>query len=110
MTETPWYMRKPDPSAIDAGGPERKRKHLESIASTASPEADAEVAHLKAAEAHGVAISPTSRMAMGYAQTARLAAAQLDALPQHSETASAGDANLTPEQRMAYGYGSGPVN
>ncbi|MFF9752227.1 hypothetical protein ACF1FC_05365 [Streptomyces sp. NPDC014344] len=110
MTETPWYMRKPDPSAIDTGDPERKRKHLASIASAASPEADAVAAHLKAAEAQGVPISPTSRLAMGYAQTARLAAAQLDALPQHSETASAGDADLTPEQRMAYGYGSGPVN
>jgi hypothetical protein len=104
MADTPWYMRPADPGAIDTSDPERKRKHLESIAAQASAEADAEVAHLKAAEAQGVAINPSQRLAMGYAQTARLAASQLGAVPQQS--ASAGNADLTPEQRMAYGYGS----
>jgi len=104
MTETPWYMRTIDPGAIDTNDPERKRKHLESIASSASAEGDAMVSHLKAAEARGVEIDPSTRMAMGYATVARKAAAQLGETSQRQT--SAGDADLTPEQRIARGYGT----
>jgi len=79
MTETPWYMRPADPGAIQTS-PEHRRKRLELIAQNASAEADAMVSHLKAAEAQGVRISPAMRLAMGYAQHARLAAAQLKEL------------------------------
>lgn len=61
------------------GSPERNRQHVESIAAGASEEADAVAAHLRTAEAQGVAISPSQRMAMGYAVNARKAATQLDA-------------------------------
>ncbi|MFC8998186.1 hypothetical protein ACFT7U_21065 [Streptomyces rochei] len=104
MTDTPWYMRPADPGAIQTNDPERKRKHLEQIASTASAEADAMVSRLKAAEAQGVQVTPSMRIAMGYVQTARLAAAQLGDQPQHSTNVSA--EGITPEQRIARGYGS----
>ncbi|WP_217177475.1 hypothetical protein [Streptomyces sp. AC495_CC817] len=104
MTETPWYMRPADPGALDTNDPERKRKHLESIASSASAEGDAMVSHLKAAEARGVEIDPSTRMAMGYATVARKAAAQLGETGQRQTSAS--DADLTPEQRIARGYGT----
>jgi hypothetical protein len=108
MSETPWYMvpGATDTSATDKGSPERNRKHVEAIASSANDEADAVVTHLRNSEAQGVDIHPSMRMAMGYAVNARKAATQLDALPQHHEAASAGNAELTPEQRIAYGYGS----
>ncbi|WP_125522914.1 hypothetical protein [Streptomyces sp. WAC 06783] len=104
MTETPWYMRTADPGAVDRGDPERKRRHLESIASAASAEADAMVAHLKGIEAQGVEIAPSIRMSMGYATVARLAAAQLGDSDKPRIGASTDD--LTPEQRIARGYGS----
>ncbi|KMS91730.1 hypothetical protein ACZ91_08805 [Streptomyces regensis] len=104
MNETPWYMRTIDPGAIDTNDPERKRKHLESIASSASAEGDAMVSHLKAAEAHGVEIDPSTRMAMGYATVARKAAAQLGEAPQRETSTSTED--ITPEQRIARGYGT----
>ncbi|MFJ8929097.1 hypothetical protein ACIRLA_21215 [Streptomyces sp. NPDC102364] len=105
MTETPWYMRTVDPSAIETSDPERKRKHLESIASTASAKDDAMVSHLKAAEARGVEIDASTRMAMGYATVARKAAAQLGEASQ-GETNTSTNADLTPEQRIARGYGT----
>ncbi|GAA3306922.1 hypothetical protein [Streptomyces cinereospinus] len=104
MTETPWYIRPADPGAIDTNDPERKRKHLESIASSASAEADAMVSHLKAAEARGIEIDPSTRMAMGYATSARKAAAQLGDDPQRQASVSA--EGITPEQRIARGYGT----
>ncbi|THA90180.1 hypothetical protein E6R61_20990 [Streptomyces sp. LRa12] len=104
MTNTPWYMRSIEPGATDHGDPERKRRHLESLASTASAEDDAMVSHLKAAEARGVEIDASTRMAMGYATVARKAAAQLGESAKH--TTSVGDAELTPEQRIARGYGT----
>ncbi|MFG2789937.1 hypothetical protein [Streptomyces sp. NPDC048419] len=97
-------MRTVDPGAIDTNDPERKRKHLESIASTASAEDDAMVSHLKAAEARGVEIDPSTRMAMGYATVARKAAAQLGEATPKATSASTDD--LTPEQRIARGYSS----
>ncbi|GLV74982.1 hypothetical protein [Streptomyces milbemycinicus] len=104
MTETPWYMRTIDPGATDHGDPERKRRHLESIASTASAESDAMVAHIKDAEARGIEVDPTTRMAMGYATVARKAAAQLGDSSKPETSVSTDD--LTPEQRIARGYGS----
>ncbi|KUL66094.1 hypothetical protein ADL28_04425 [Streptomyces violaceusniger] len=77
MTDTPWYMRTTDTTSVDKGTPERNEKHVRSIANTASEEADAEVAHLTAADAKGVELSPTTRMAMGFAKNARKAATQL---------------------------------
>ncbi|MEU1510907.1 hypothetical protein ABZ490_01930 [Streptomyces sp. NPDC005811] len=79
MTETPWYMRTTDTTGTDKGSPERNRQHIESIAASASEEDDAVVSHLRNAEAQGVAISASQRMAMGYATNARKAANQLDA-------------------------------
>ncbi|WP_326811940.1 hypothetical protein OIE62_11585 [Streptomyces scopuliridis] len=104
MNESPWYMRTVDPGDITKGSPEAKRKHLESIAATASAEDDAMVARLKAVEARGVEISATTRMAMGYATVARKAAAQLGETSQRQTSVS--DAELTPEQRIARGYGT----
>jgi hypothetical protein len=77
MTETPWYMRTTDTTSVDKGSPERNRRHVESIASTASEEADAISTHLRAAEGKGVELSPAQRMAMGYAANSRHAANQL---------------------------------
>ncbi|MFF7389172.1 hypothetical protein ACFZAE_12115 [Streptomyces scabiei] len=82
MTDnTPWYMvaDATDTTSEDKGSPERNRQHIESIAAGASEEADAVAAHLRTAEAQGVAISPSQRMAMGYAANARKAATQLNA-------------------------------
>jgi hypothetical protein len=79
MSETPWYMGTTDTTSTDKGSPERNRQHIESIAAGASEEADVVAAHLRNAEAQGVAISPGQRMAMGYAANARKAATQLDA-------------------------------
>ncbi|MEW9519340.1 hypothetical protein [Streptomyces tubercidicus] len=80
MTEnTPWYMGTTDTTSTDKGSPERNRQHIESIAAGASDEADAVAAHLRSAEAKGVDINPSQRMAMGYASNARKAATQLDA-------------------------------
>jgi hypothetical protein len=103
MTDTPWYLRTVDPGA-EITDPERKRRHLESLADTASAEADAMVTHLKAAEAQGVEITPSMRLSMGYAQTARKAADLLGDAPRHKPSVTDGD--MTPEQRMARGYGS----
>ncbi|MFE4417693.1 hypothetical protein [Streptomyces sp. NPDC056817] len=72
--ETPWYQRSTDATSIDRGSPERNRAHLESLAEMASEAADAEAAHLRAAEDRGVEINPSARMAMGYAANARKAA------------------------------------
>jgi hypothetical protein len=68
-----------DTTSTDKGSPERNRQHIESIAAGASDEADAVAAHLRNAEAKGVDINPSQRMAMGYAANARKAATQLDA-------------------------------
>lgn len=105
MTDTPWYMVSgaTDTSATDKGSSERNRKHVESIAASASAEADAVVTHLRNSEAKGVDIHPSLRMAMGYTVNARKAAAQLNDSPQHQGSVSAED--ITPEQRMARGYG-----
>lgn len=77
MADRPWYMNSTDATSVDKGSPERNRRHLESIAETASEEADTVSAHLRAAEAKGVQLSVTQRMAMGYASNAREAANQL---------------------------------
>ncbi|MGW2038606.1 hypothetical protein [Streptomyces virginiae] len=77
MADRPWYMNSTDTTNVDKGSPERNRRHLESIAETASEEADAVSAHLRAAEAKGIQLSATQRMAMGYASNARDAANQL---------------------------------
>ncbi|MFJ8720956.1 hypothetical protein [Streptomyces sp. NPDC093269] len=79
MTEAPWYTRSTDSTSVDKGSPERHRAYVESLAELASEEADAEVAHLRASEAKGVEISPSMRMAMGYATNARKAADQIEA-------------------------------
>ncbi|MFB7362960.1 hypothetical protein [Streptomyces hydrogenans] len=106
MTDTPWYMvpGATDTSATDKGSPERNRKHVESIAESASAEADAVVSRLRSMEAQGADIPPSVRMAMGYTVNARKAAAQLGEAPQRQ--ANVGDADLTTEQRMARAYGS----
>ncbi|MFC8173087.1 hypothetical protein [Streptomyces sp. NPDC057325] len=106
MTDTPWYMvpGATDTSATDKGSPERNRKHVESIAESASSEADSVVSRLRASEAQGIAIPSSVRMAMGYSVNARKAAAQLGEAPQHQASASTDD--ITPEQRLARGYGS----
>ncbi|MFZ3597610.1 hypothetical protein [Streptomyces sp. BH104] len=103
MNETPWYMRTIEPGVED-GSPERTRRTLESLASTASAEADATVAHLKNAEAQGVEINPSTRMAMGYANVARKAAAQLGDAPQLENSVSTED--ITTEERMRRAYGA----
>ncbi|MEV7579817.1 hypothetical protein [Streptomyces erythrochromogenes] len=77
MTDRPWYMNTTDTTTVDKGSPERNDKHIRSIAETASEEADAIAAHLRAAEAKGVEISPADRMSIGYAANARHAANQL---------------------------------
>lgn len=74
---TPWYMNSTDTTNVDKGSPERNRLRTESIASMASEESDAILAHLRAAEARGVQLSTAQRMAMGYAANARNAANQL---------------------------------
>ncbi|MFE9136198.1 hypothetical protein [Streptomyces sp. NPDC007355] len=74
---TPWYMNSTDATTVDKGSPERNQRHVESIASTASEEADAVANHLRSAEAKGVEVPATERMAMGYAANARHAANQL---------------------------------
>ncbi|MFZ4300993.1 hypothetical protein ACOZE3_24145 [Streptomyces cinereoruber] len=106
MTDTPWYMvpGATDATTADKGSPERNRKHIESIAESASAEADAVVSRLRASEAQGIAIPPSVRMAMGYTVNARKAAAQLGETLQHQESVSTDD--LTPDQRLARGYGS----
>lgn len=101
MNETPWYMRTVEPGA-EGGSPESTRRTLESLASTASAEADAQVAHLKNAEAQGVEINPSTRMAMGYANVARKAAAQLGETTPKATSVST--ESVTPEQRIARGY------
>ncbi|MEV6684889.1 hypothetical protein AB0N28_06060 [Streptomyces sp. NPDC051130] len=104
MTDTtPWYLRKNQ--IVEKRDPERMRRHLESMASTASEEADAELAHLRAAEAKGVELNPSQRMAMGYSQIARHAANQLGVRPSKPEPSPSGD-HLTPAQRIARGYGA----
>ncbi|MFE3382537.1 hypothetical protein [Streptomyces anulatus] len=101
MNDTPWYMRTVEPGA-EGGSPESTRRTIESLASTASAEADAVVAHLKTAEAQGVAINPDQRMAMGYATVARKAAAQLGETTPNATSVST--ESITPEQRIARGY------
>ncbi|MGW6938796.1 hypothetical protein ACWGF3_07265 [Streptomyces xanthophaeus] len=103
MTDRPWYMR--GNPIIEKHDPEQMRRHLESLASMASEETDTELAHLRAAEAKGVELSPSQRMSMGYLQIARSAADQLG--DQHSKPAPSpsGD-DLTPDQRIARGYGA----
>ncbi|MFI0204299.1 MULTISPECIES: hypothetical protein [Streptomyces] len=103
MTDTPWYMRKNQ--IVEKRDPERMRRHLESLASTASEETDAELAHLRAAEAKGVELSPSQRMSMGYLQIARSAANQLGVQPSKPQPSLSGD-GLTPAQRIARGYGA----
>lgn len=106
MTDnTPWYLRTTDTTSTDKGSPERNRKHVQSIAETASAEADAMVTHLRNAEAQGVAIPADLRMSMGYATNARKAAAQLGDSGQRQTSVTDGD--MTPEQRIARGYGAG---
>ncbi|MFD7565804.1 hypothetical protein ACFV7O_21675 [Streptomyces tendae] len=100
-----WWLRQNNAADVDKGSQERNRRHLEQVASLASKDDDAMVAHLRNAEAQGVSISPETRMAMGYAQTSRRAAVLLG----DSEPAAASvtnDDSLTPEQRIARGYGS----
>ncbi|MCX4831193.1 hypothetical protein OG746_20875 [Streptomyces sp. NBC_01016] len=101
MNDTPWYMRTVEPG-VENGSPESERRVLESLASTASESVDAEVAHLKNAEAKGVDINPSMRMAMGYAAVARKAADRLDDAAPTSPSISA--EGTTPEQRIASGY------
>ncbi|MFE7954286.1 hypothetical protein [Streptomyces sp. NPDC057413] len=96
-----------DTDGLDAsrGNPERTRRHLESMASMASAEADAHAAHLRNLEAKGVPIPASKRIAMGYAANARKAATILGTVPEQEEPKSLPD-DLTPEQRMARGYGA----
>ncbi|MEU3995576.1 hypothetical protein AB0E76_07085 [Streptomyces fungicidicus] len=101
MNDTPWYMRTVEPGT-EGGSPESTRRTIESLASTASAEADAQVAHLKNLEAQGVEINPSTRMAMGYANVARKAAAQLGETTPNATSAST--ESITPEQRIARGY------
>lgn len=103
MTDTTWYMRKNQ--IVEKRNPERMRRHLESLASVASEELDAELAHLRAADAKGVHLSPEQRMTMGYSQIASSAADQLGVQPSKSEPSPSGD-HLTPDQRIARGYGA----
>ncbi|WP_405544230.1 hypothetical protein OG590_17385 [Streptomyces goshikiensis] len=103
MIDTPWYMRKN--KIVEKSDPERMRRHLESLASVASEETDAELAHLRAAEAKGIELSPSQRMSMGYLQIARSAADQLGAHPSKPEPSPSSD-DLTPAQRLARGYGA----
>ncbi|MFE5624227.1 hypothetical protein ACFQ8S_19350 [Streptomyces virginiae] len=103
MTDTPWYMRKNQ--IVEKRDPERMRRHLESLASVANEESDAELAHLRAAEEKGVELSPSQRMSMGYMQIAREAADQLGVQPSKPEPSPSGD-HLTPAQRIARGYGA----
>lgn len=100
MTDTPWYMRKNQ--IVEKRDPERMRRHLESLASVASEE---ELAHLRAAEAKGVQLSPAQRMTMGYSQIARSAADQLGVQPSKPAPSPSGD-DPTPAQRIARGYGA----
>jgi hypothetical protein len=100
----PWYMipGATDTSTTDKGSPERNRKHVEAIASSACTEADAVVTNLRNSEAQGVDIPASTRMAMGYAVNARKAAAQLsDAAPNDNSVSTEG---ITPEERMRRGY------
>ncbi|MGC2997539.1 hypothetical protein ACPF8X_03815 [Streptomyces sp. G35A] len=108
MNAVPWYMvpGATDTTAIDKGSPERNRKHVEQIASMASAEDDAMVAHVKALEAQGIDIPASVRMAVGYAVNARKAAAQLGDTAPNGTSNSVSTDDLTPEQRMARGYGS----
>lgn len=101
--EPPWYMR--ENQIVEKRDPERMRRHLESLASVASEESDAEVAHLRAAEARGVQLSPTTRLSMGYSQVARAAADRLGVQPAKPGPSPSGD-DLTPDQRIARGYGA----
>jgi cytoskeletal protein RodZ len=105
MTDKPWYMRTTDTTNVDKGSPERNEKHLRSLAGTASEEADAVAAHLRAAEAKGVELNTVQRMAMGYTANARNAATQLGTSGSKNEASVSND-DLTPEQRIARGYGA----
>ncbi|SCF58253.1 hypothetical protein [Streptomyces sp. Cmuel-A718b] len=99
----PWYMR--DTTTDVDATPEQRERYLRGLANQASPEADQYVASLKAAEARGVQISPTDRMAAGYAQASRKAAALLAAGDSRGNGPSASSDDLTADQRIARGYG-----
>ncbi|MEU2605936.1 hypothetical protein [Streptomyces albus] len=103
MTDTPWYMRSTDSANMRVGNAEANRLRLERIAATASAEADAEAAHLRNAEARGVEIPASMRMAMGFAANSRKAAALVYAVPTDSVQTAASD-HLTPIQRITRGY------
>ncbi|MEU4179311.1 hypothetical protein [Streptomyces sp. NPDC026589] len=98
----PWYLKLD--STINHN-PANRERYLRDLASQASPDADKYVTSLKAAEARGVQIDGSSRMAAGYAQNARRAEAILEAgIPQSNGPAISSD-DLTPEQRISRGYG-----
>ncbi|MGA5434808.1 hypothetical protein ACPCIZ_22790 [Streptomyces cellulosae] len=101
----PWYMDNPDALNVDKGSPDANRRYLESIAAAASTDADAHAAHLRQMEAQGVKISPTTRLAMGYASNARKAAALLDAAGPAPQETTASDDDVDPLTRMSRAYG-----